>query len=1069
MRKRATLLVLCVLATPAFAAKLLSIDQVEQLLSKLEGKPDGKVAGELDAVQLTERVSPARLAKWEATFPGARTHDELMRLADLSAFQNPPVDDLLRDPEPDAATQVQILTQAAKYVRATMARLPDFFASRDTTHFESLISQRLDYSVGSPGAGGVDEHESLGSISLKEPRVDTLNEIEAVHLAGQFSATVTYRNGHEEPDEAKQKKEPRIGLTSSGEFGPILAVVLGDALQSKIGWLRWEQGASEPEAVFQFSVPEGKSHFAVNISEGGQTLTLAPAYHGEIEIDPATGEILRLSEIADMTSPHAGLLAAILVEFAPVTIAGRTVICPVHGVAFSRFPAPNAAPGPTVPLQTELNDVAFTHYHELRSEVQILANNAAGGNGNAPAVSATPPAAAAATATPESASAPAATPAAPVTPAEATAANAAPAATSPAAAPVEAPASPAADSSPAPAAPAESAATAPLSPTSAPATPAPDAAIARTTTSALPSGAVLESNAQLVLVDVVVTDHGRPVAGLSRDRFHIDEDGHEQPIASFEELKPAAKTALAEPPVLPAGTYSNVPTYPETGSVNVLLLDALNTPSSDQEQVRRAMIAYLGSIRPGSPLAIFTLSSRLRMAAGFTTDVAQLLKALQGERAKPQSASGVGSGRSSDMSADLEQAASSINTNGDPGTIWLASQIMQFAADMKAYDTNQRAAMTLEAFSELARYLAAIPGRKNVIWLSGSFPIGLSPDANLRTPASDLRDNSLDMERTSVLLAAARVAVYPVDARGVLMAPTAGSTSVPPPAFPSPEQPLEGDATDTAVSRENQVFGVQTAQEKDTMNAIAQETGGHVYSTGNDLRKAMAEIVATDSSYYALSYVPPQRKTGARGPQFHSIAVKVDGGYQLAYRRGYYANEAAAPVAGAPGSAPAPMLAAALPGAPPATQILFEARVLPESDAQPDSPATGAALAAGPASATADALKPAHRYGVDLNIDPQSLTFSESADGSRRAQLECALVAFDPAGKQRNSLARTLDVNLSAQQFAQMHAEGKTIPVHLALDLPAGEIALRMIVYDTASARTGSLEIPVAVSAGSGR
>ena len=71
LRHLATLSVLLSgLALPAWAAKSLTIDQMEQLLAQLGGKPDGKVAAELDDVQLTQRVSSARLAHWEAEFPG---------------------------------------------------------------------------------------------------------------------------------------------------------------------------------------------------------------------------------------------------------------------------------------------------------------------------------------------------------------------------------------------------------------------------------------------------------------------------------------------------------------------------------------------------------------------------------------------------------------------------------------------------------------------------------------------------------------------------------------------------------------------------------------------------------------------------------------------------------------------------------------------------------------------------------------------------------------------------------------------------------------------------------------
>ena len=107
----------------------------------LDGKPDGKAASDLDDVQLTERVGAARLARWEAEFPGAHTHEELMKLADLSAFLDPPGSEAVPDPRPDVKTQLSILSMAVHYVADTMPRLPDFYATRMTTHFENNLSQ----------------------------------------------------------------------------------------------------------------------------------------------------------------------------------------------------------------------------------------------------------------------------------------------------------------------------------------------------------------------------------------------------------------------------------------------------------------------------------------------------------------------------------------------------------------------------------------------------------------------------------------------------------------------------------------------------------------------------------------------------------------------------------------------------------------------------------------------------------------------------------------------------------------------------------------------------------------
>jgi len=51
----------------------------------------------------------------------------------------------------------------------------------------------------------------------------------------------------------------------------------------------------------------------------------------------------------------------------------------------------------------------------------------------------------------------------------------------------------------------------------------------------------------------------------------------------------------------------------------------------------------------------------------------------------------------------------------------------QFEQDTQTYQTTQRVEYTLQFLGQLARYLAALPGRKNLIWFSGSFPIYIQP------------------------------------------------------------------------------------------------------------------------------------------------------------------------------------------------------------------------------------------------------------------------------------------------------------------------------------------------------
>lgn len=405
MGKWVTLLLLAGTSWPAMAAKSVSIEQFEQMLFADQGKSDEKVAERLSDVELTERVSPARLAKWEKEFPGSRTCEALMELADAAAFLEPPVDDVIRDPAPDNETQQKMLDLALDYVRTTMRQLPNFYATRQTTHFEDNPSQQTVYATGLTSTGS-------GMRAMRAPVIGFgKTDYKSMHNTGTNKVMVTYRDGAEvhDTEAGKPKKEDSApsGLTTSGEFGPILGVVLGDALRSnQVAWAHWEQGTSDPAAIFRYAVAADESNYLVGIPDGTKLDQVYPAYHGEIAIDPATGAISRLSVMAELAPPHETMQTALLVEYAPVEIGDRTYMCPVHGVAFSKTPVGNAAAqtqNSTVTVQTQLNDVTFTQYHLFRSESRIVVDGK--GAAGSPGPDAAPAPASAAPAAPRDATA----------------------------------------------------------------------------------------------------------------------------------------------------------------------------------------------------------------------------------------------------------------------------------------------------------------------------------------------------------------------------------------------------------------------------------------------------------------------------------------------------------------------------------------------------------------------------------------------------------------------------------------------------------------------------------------
>ena len=121
MRRLFSLFLLAGLALPAFAAKdatvaKVTVAQLEQALATAHDRPDAEVARQLSGMELTERLSTAKLTHLKANLPGSKAQEALAILADSAAFLNPPAAEILADAAPDPAAARQMLTGIVNYV-----------------------------------------------------------------------------------------------------------------------------------------------------------------------------------------------------------------------------------------------------------------------------------------------------------------------------------------------------------------------------------------------------------------------------------------------------------------------------------------------------------------------------------------------------------------------------------------------------------------------------------------------------------------------------------------------------------------------------------------------------------------------------------------------------------------------------------------------------------------------------------------------------------------------------------------------------------------------------------------
>jgi hypothetical protein len=149
-----------------------------------------------------------------------------------------------------------------------------------------------------------------------------------------------------------------------------------DAEPEMIVWDHWELSATGPLSVFRYTVPKERSHFAVDLSDDHHPDY--PAYHGEIVMNPTTGEIFRITVIANTRDPRSAYSSYVSVEFGPTEIGGVTYVCPIRGIAmtkaFDSFADQNAEP-PPIAAQISINDVSFTKYHVFRSNSRVISGS----------------------------------------------------------------------------------------------------------------------------------------------------------------------------------------------------------------------------------------------------------------------------------------------------------------------------------------------------------------------------------------------------------------------------------------------------------------------------------------------------------------------------------------------------------------------------------------------------------------------------------------------------------------------------------------------------------------------
>jgi VWFA-related protein len=389
----------------------------------------------------------------------------------------------------------------------------------------------------------------------------------------------------------------------------------------------------------------------------------------------------------------------------------------------------------------------------------------------------------------------------------------------------------------------------------------------------VPAQVTFRSETKLVIVNVSVKDkHGSPVPNLKKEDFEITEDGKKQVIGPFEfeklsndllpavadqnapkqleeRVTPPPKPTAAPAPAAPAAVSSSLESSKRKDRrLLAMFFDMTTMPQFDQLRAVEQATKFIKEKMTSSDLVqIMNYGTKLNVLQEFTDDRELLLNTLDhmiiGEGAELAGA-----------------AATSGAENDDTGTF------TQDDTEFNIFNTDRQ----LAAITDAVKMLAAFPEKKAMIYFSSGIP-------------KNGIDNQSQLRAATAAATRANVAIYPVDARGlVASAPGGDATSASP----------KGTGAQSGSLQAGRISSMNDTQE--TITTLAADTGGKALLDNNDLTLGIKNAQDDLGSYYILGYYSTN---SAEDGRYRHIKVRLTNAQlaantkALEYKEGYYASK----------------------------------------------------------------------------------------------------------------------------------------------------------------------------------
>jgi hypothetical protein len=326
MKQLGWILVLLMMASPAWADKKITVQQLKDMLvlMKQGKKTDDEVSTQLKGIELSEELTAAAKLSLLFMSPGPLTSEQISVLEARTSMLAPPSSDLPDLPTPDAAAQKAILDKAIGFAAKNDQQIPRLTAMKAVAHYGHLNDFNRWGNYGGVQQGGMVRDRGDKSIMNLTSRYTETVEIDQ----GVEKVTVSTADSHLR----------RISPMSEGGTRPAPNLIISKAVEGgNIRWLRWETISGTKTAVFSFAVDKRNELYAVDyccfLTARNQDFEWKPykktvGLHGELFIDPDTGTTFRIVLQAELSPTDYVEQEDTRIDYGKETVDGNVYVVP---------------------------------------------------------------------------------------------------------------------------------------------------------------------------------------------------------------------------------------------------------------------------------------------------------------------------------------------------------------------------------------------------------------------------------------------------------------------------------------------------------------------------------------------------------------------------------------------------------------------------------------------------------------------------------------------------------------------------------------------------------------------